>query len=145
MNTPVVRQVRVNCQVHHAFEVFTTQLDLWWPIGHRRFTESTLYLEAQKGGRFFERSKEGKEVLLGEVLHCDPPHRISWTWYPGAIAEPTLVEVSFTPEDSGTLVEVVHSEGQSALGEAWPGRAAIFSRSWDEVLPAYAAEANNRS
>ena len=142
MNPPVVRHVRVNCEVNHAFEVFTTKLDLWWPATHRRFVKSTLYLEAQKGGRFFEQSEEGKEVLLGEVLRCEPPHSISWTWYPGAITEPTLVEVSFTPENNGTLVEVVHSEGTSGLGKAWSNRAAIFSRSWNEVLSTYAAEAN---
>lgn len=139
MNTPVIRSVYVHCEVEHAFDVFTTQLDVWWPPGHRRFENSTLSLEAREGGQFVERSNDGNEVLLGNVLRCERPHSIAYTWYPGAVNEPTLVEISFTPEKNGTLVEVVHSEGSSELGDLWSKRAAIFSKSWDEVLPAYAA------
>ncbi|WP_428262543.1 SRPBCC domain-containing protein [Haliangium sp.] len=139
MNEPVRREVRVRCSLEHAFDVFTTRLDLWWPKGHRRFDRSRLILEPEQGGRFFERADSGEEAVLGEVLRCQPPHGITYTWYPGAGVGPTQVEVSFRDEGEHTLVEVVHSEGDSALAEAWPARATLFVRAWSHVLPAFAA------
>jgi uncharacterized protein YndB with AHSA1/START domain len=129
----------VRCPIDHAFRIFTSEVDLWWPPGHRRFKDSRLCLEAAEGGRFFERSPDGKEATLGEIVRCEPPHRISYTWYPGALREPTLVEVDFAEEGEETIVRVVHSEAESALGAAWPSRVALFTRGWELVLAAFAA------
>lgn len=143
MNTPVIRETRVRCSRRHAFTVFTERIDAWWPEGHRRFgSDSTVTLEATAGGRFSEQGPNGEDALLGEVLLCDPPARILYTWYPGAISGPTLVEITFSEDAGETLVRVVHSEGDSELGELWPTRAAKFSSSWDEVLPAFAGLAD---
>lgn len=138
MSGPLHRRVQVRCPVSHAFDVFTARLDLWWPPKHRRFSASHLFLEARVGGRFFERSDNGEEARLGEVIRCEPPHRITYTWYPGAISGPTEVDVRFTDAGEHTVVEVTHSEGQSELGGAWPQRAEVFSRAWAHVLPAFA-------
>lgn len=145
MSEPLVRTVRVACPVEHAFEVFTSRLDMWWPRSHRRFERSRLQLEVWKGGRFFECSDTGDEVELGQVLRCEPPHRITYTWHPGAIMGPTEVDVRFVAEGEHTLVEVVHGEGASALGEAWPERAQRFARAWSEVLPAFVECAGGRA
>ncbi len=75
---------------------------------------------------------------MGEVISCDPPRAIRYSWYPGGIGRPTLVEIRFTDDGSHTLVEVTHSEAESGLGSAWPDRARVFDRNWDIVLPAYA-------
>lgn len=139
MNEPVIREIRVRCSRDHAFAVFTAEINAWWPAGHRRFgSDSTMRLEAAAGGRFSEHAKNGEEALLGEVLLCDPPGRILYSWYPGAISGPTLVDITFSEDAGETVVRVVHSEGESELGEMWPTRAAKFSSSWDEVLPAFA-------
>ena len=134
---PLVREVRVRCSIEHAFDVFTQRIDLWWPPAHRRFEASRLYLEPTVGGRFVERSSTGEEFTLGAVLECDPPHRIAYSWYPGAIQEPTHVAIRFTEEGAETRVSVVHSEGQSALGEHWPQRVELFERGWRHVLAAF--------
>ena len=138
MTEPIRRTAHVSCAVEQAFEIFTAQIDRWWPPGHRRFPESVLVLEARDGGKFFEKSSRGEEALLGEVVQCNPPHSISYTWYPGALTGPTLVEITFSPDEAGTLVQVTHSEGSAQLGDVWPERAAIFTRAWSQVLPAYA-------
>jgi uncharacterized protein YndB with AHSA1/START domain len=138
MSEPLQRTVRVRCPLAHAFDVFTARLDLWWPQKHRRFGASQLFLEARVGGRFFERSDTGEEARLGEVVRCEPPHRITYTWYPGAVSGPTEVDVRFTGEGEHTVVEVLHSEGQSGLGDAWPQRVELFGRAWAHVLPAFA-------
>jgi uncharacterized protein YndB with AHSA1/START domain len=135
------RILRVRCPLDHAFAAFTQEVDLWWPRRHRRYEDSRLVLEAEVGGRFFERAASGEERELGEVIACDPPHRISYTWRPGAITGPTRVDVSFAEDGAETVVRVLHSEGDAALGDAWPERAALFAKGWDLVLPAYAVRA----
>lgn len=137
MSQPVRRTLRVACSIEHAFDTFVHRIDAWWPVGHRRFERSVLTLEPRAGGRFVERADDGDEALRGDVVACEPPHRVSWTWYPGAISEPTLVEVTFRAEGAHTVVDVVHAEGDAAMGEAWPGRAARFATSWDHVLDAW--------
>jgi uncharacterized protein YndB with AHSA1/START domain len=96
-----------------------------------------LVLEAEVGGRFFERASSGEEAELGTVLVCEPPHRISYTWRPGAITEPTRVDIHFQRQGGETVVEVLHSEADSKLGDAWPERVALFTRGWTHVLAAF--------
>lgn len=137
MNEPLKRSVRVRCPVDHAFAVFTDRIDLWWPSSHRMLTDSRLRMEARVGGRFFERTNAGDEKKLGEVVRWEPPHRVTYTWYPGAISAPTEVDVSFTPDGDFTVVDVTHAEGDSRLGEAWNQRVVKFASAWTEVLPAF--------
>ena len=138
MSRNLQRIIHVRCPVSQAFAAFTEQIDLWWPRGHRRFAESRLQLEARVGGRFTERAAAGDEVRLGEVLVCEPPNHICYSWHPGAVDAPTRVDVRFIDEGDRTRVEVTHSEGTADMGDAWPGRAALFQRGWDLVLPSYA-------
>ena len=138
MNRQLYRTVHVRCPIARAFDAFTKQIDLWWPRSHRRFAQSRLWLEARVGGRFYEREPGGDEVRLGEVLVFDPPNRIVYSWYPGATDGPTEVDVRFAEEGNLTRVEVVHREGDSGLGEAWPERVVLFERGWGRVLPAFA-------
>lgn len=120
-----------------AFEAFTDRVDDWWPASHRKFKASTLRFEKRAGGRFFETSSDGEEAVFGEVRCWEPPHRLSYGWWPGAGAGPTEVDVRFFAEGSGTRVEVTHSEGQSGLGIQWTERAELFHRGWDAVLRAF--------
>lgn len=136
MPDPLHHSVFLNCAPEHAFDVFTARIDLWWPRSHRRFETSVLHLEPVKGGRFFERNTDGAENTMGEVLSCDPPHMIRYTWNPGKITEPTLVEVRFRGEGAGTQVEVTHSEGAAAMGDRWEDRAALFNAGWTRILAA---------
>lgn len=137
MSAPLERSLTVRCSVEHAFDTFTARVDLWWPPGHRRLDGSRLAIESRVGGRFFERDDRGEEALLGEVVRWEPPHRLTYTWYPGARVGPTLVDVRFVAEGAATRVEVTHSEGDAALGDEWPTRVARFERAWARVLPAF--------
>ena len=139
MNDPLRRSVRIRCAVEHAFSVFTAKLDLWWPRGHRRFERSRLSLEPRVGGRFLERSDSGEEFVMGEVMVCEPPHRLVYTWYPGAVDRPTEVEIRFTGDGDHTRIDVTHSEADSGLGDRWPDRLTLFTRGWGVALPALAA------
>lgn len=145
MAEPLHRTVRVRCSIAHAFKTFTEHVDMWWPPGHRKFDDSNLHLETFEGGRFFERSASGEEALLGEVLSCDPPFAISYSWYPGKVNAPTHVAVSFETDGGETIVNVLHSEGEGAMGDKWPERVKLFENGWNHVLKAFAAHAEGTS
>jgi uncharacterized protein YndB with AHSA1/START domain len=140
----LIKTVRVRCSLDRAFEVFTTSLDLWWPASHKK-SGATMVLEPKLGGRFFQRLPGGEELELGSVLVWEPPHRFGYSWLPGAIDRPTEVDVRFTVEGDHVRVVVIHSEGDSGLGDAWSKRAEKFDRSWNEVLPAFAAALGGES
>lgn len=134
MSEPIERKVQVRCSLAHAFAVFTDRIDLWWPPGHRKAADSKIELEPKIGGRFVERNPSGDDRVLGHVVVFEPPHRLTYTWVPGAVSEPTSVEVRFSDQGDHTLVEVTHSEGDAAMGAAWPHRVKIFTNAWTEVL-----------
>ena len=136
MSEPVRREVIVECEVERAFEVFVTEVDLWWPPSHRQLTASKLGFEPKPGGLFYEKNAE-RRVELGRVLRWEPPSRLTYTWWPGADDAPTEVDVRFVELGASTRVEVVHAEGESGLDADWPRRAKGFARAWGEVLPAF--------
>lgn len=133
------KRVVVACSVEHAFEVFTRQVDAWWPRGHRRFGDSELRLEGGAGGRLVEVSQSGEEHVLGGVVDWDPPHLLRFSWRLGAPPQaPTLATVRFAAEGDGTLVAVEHVEGPHAHPD-WTASAVRFDRGWTHVLAALAA------
>ncbi|MCA9606701.1 MAG: SRPBCC domain-containing protein [Myxococcales bacterium] len=134
MKRSLRREIRVRCSQRHAFEVFSTKIDLWWPPSHRRYERSELRLEPSVGGRFYERAESGEEHALGEVLAWEPPDRLAYTWWPGAVDGPTRVEVRFAADGEHTRVEVIHREADTT---AWDERVAMFERSWTTVLGAF--------
>ena len=81
MNSPVVAKIEVRCAQAHAFDVFTTKVDMWWPSRHRKFETSVLQFEGRVGGRFIERSPAGDEnefgrILVEEIQHMVPIRRL---------------------------------------------------------------------
>ncbi len=142
MNPPVTRQIRVRCSAAHAFKVFTSRMDQWWPPRHRPFAGqgARVAVEPRVGGRFYATNAAGEVWEYGRVLRWEPPDCLSYAWFLGTSAElPTEVTVTFSPQGDETLVEVVHRESQS-LGGAWPEKAVIYRRSWQAVMDAFAAQ-----
>lgn len=136
---PVRQEVRVRCRPDHAFAVFTSRVDAWWPPSHRRFPASTLSLGAGVGGPLVETSTTGEVHRLGEVVRWEPPELVCFSWRLGAPpSAPTLAFVRFQAEGEHTRVRVEHVEGAHALPD-WAHTATIFHRSWGHVLAAFAA------
>ena len=116
--TSVNRSVTVQASPERAFEVFTAGFNTWWPIeshhiGERMAVE--VAIEPRAGGRWFERDAEGAECDWGFVTEWDPPHRLVLAWHltPEYKFDPdpdraSEIEVRFTPQDGGTLVELEH-------------------------------------
>jgi hypothetical protein len=128
---------------HEAFQLFTGRISEWWPTGHRLTKDSSSHLFLERTGRFWERSRDGREIELGRVLEWDAPNRLALDFYLGTnAAQPTAVEVSFAAENEGTRVTVRHS-ARPESEDLWNQRAPVFERSWDAVLASLSQQSSN--
>jgi uncharacterized protein YndB with AHSA1/START domain len=109
-----------------AFRIFTEEIDQWWRrgvkyrIAGRR--PGVIAIEAGVGGRMFEYfdTPAGQAVVeTGRVVAWEPPARLAFEWRTSNFApdEKTLVEVTFEPQQSGTLVTVTHSGWSRIRGD----------------------------
>lgn len=109
---PLVYTVSLACSQHHAFEVWTSKIDRWWPKNHSLSgdTNPTIAIEGRIGGRIVERDRNGIEFEWGRVTVWEPPNKLAYTWYAGSTPDkPTDVELTFTEDEGKTTVQLVSS------------------------------------
>ncbi len=140
MIEPIRLAFDVECQVEHAFEVWTGRISRWWPADHTVTGEAdlTVVLEGRPGGRIFERTMAGAEHDWGEVTIWEPPTRLGYLWHLRQDpAVPSEVEIRFVPEGQArTRVEIEH-RGWERLGadaQTWRDR---NLGGWSTLLPHY--------
>ncbi len=139
MTTPLRISFDVTCPVEHAFAVWTSRIDAWWPPDHTVTGQpAVVVLEAGVGGRIYERGADGAEHDWGEVTDWQPPHRLSYLWHLARDpTDATVVEINFVPVGPGaTHVEIEH-RGWERLGDTaplWRDRNQI---GWNSLLPHY--------
>ena len=147
--TSVNRSVTVQASPERAFEVFTAGFSSWWPIESHHIGETMaveVVIEPRAGGRWFERDADGAECDWGFVTGWDPPHRLVLAWHltPEYEFDPdpehaSEIEVRFTAQDGGTLVELEHrgfekhAETGARIRETVSGPGG-----WTELLEMYA-------
>jgi Activator of Hsp90 ATPase homolog 1-like protein len=132
----IKKSVTVDASLETAFETFTTGMASWWPTGsHRLFDDGTIVFEARVGGRVYERNAAGEEGEWADVLAWEPPHRFVLLWRVNPNRGPTEVEVTFTPEGTGTRVDLEHRGWDDPEGRA------NYSTGWDPVLERFVAAA----
>jgi uncharacterized protein YndB with AHSA1/START domain len=137
---PVRKSVVVAAPVERAFAVFTERIGEWWPLkthSVRAELAETAVLEPRLGGAIYETWREGRETW-GEIVVWEPPDRLVFTWSP--VAEPTEVEVRFTPQGDSTLVELEH-RGWEARGAKAATIRDSYDEGWETVLGLYAGAA----
>ena len=112
---PVRRSIFVNAPQARAFEVFTSGIGRWWPkthaIGDAELDKPVI--EPREGGRWYQLGVDGSECDIGKVLTWEPPARLllawqldpDWNFVSDLVTE---VEVLFTREGDGTLVQLEH-------------------------------------
>lgn len=102
-----------------AWQAFVDRFADWWPHAYT-FSQDALAhigIEAELGGRCFERDRDGRELAWGTVTAAEPPHRLVFRWQitadrriepdPEAASE---VQVTFkAADDGGTRVVLEHS------------------------------------
>lgn len=146
----VVREsIAVEAPVAEAFRVFTEDCHAWWPRSYRLgcAERTDVVLEPREGGRWYERTADGKECDWGIVLLWQPPSRLALSWQIGLgfvpEADPkraSRVDVSFTESAANsTTVTVLHSKLERH-GDGWTDMAEAVSgeRGWGGILGSYA-------
>jgi uncharacterized protein YndB with AHSA1/START domain len=143
---PVRKSIFVDAPPERAFEVFASGIGRWWPKTHKtgQADLERPVIEPRAGGRWYELGVDGSECEVGKVDVWDPPARLVLIWQltaefkfdPNLVTE---VEVQFTPEGSGTRVDLEHrnlerlGETAEALRQAidapggWSGLLALFA------------------
>lgn len=146
---PIRKSVYVAVSPARAFEVFTAGASRWWLKSHSISTTKSpikdVVIEPRAGGRWFERGEDGSECPWGQVLAWEPPSRLllGWQINAGFKYDPALmteVEVRFTPEGSGTLVELEHRHLER-MGDRAPAMAEAFDGGWAKLLASFAQHA----
>lgn len=127
-STTVEKSIVLNVPRAHAFAVFTTHFNRWWPRTHHigKADMAEAVLEPKEGGRWYERGVDGSECDWGRVLAFTPPARVVLSWhlngdyvYDPDAAKASRVEVTFQDEGEGrTRVTLVHS-GLDRHGPGW--------------------------
>jgi uncharacterized protein YndB with AHSA1/START domain len=142
MKAPLKMSFDVACSADHAFRVWTSEIDTWWPPDHTVSGQVDLkiVLESGVGGRIYERTSEGVEHDWGEVTVWNPPRQLVYLWYLRQDrADATEVEIHFVAQSAtATRIEIEH-RGWERLGAASEERRAQNRGGWQSLLPHFRA------
>ncbi len=137
---PLLKVTTVGLAPAQAFELFTSGIHRWWPLGsHSVFQDRAVSVafEPRVGGRLYETRDDGKEAAWGRVVAWEAPSRLVFTWHPGRDASTEQeVEVRFIEADGGTRVQLEHRDWHKLGGDAIEMRSA-YESGWDPVLERY--------
>jgi uncharacterized protein YndB with AHSA1/START domain len=108
-------------QIYRIF-IRATDEEVWQGITDpefivRYFHGSRVTNELRPGGQWLSRSSDGQQVWNdGEVLECDPPHRLVHTWRsmydPVSALEPaSQLTWEIEPQDGGTCLLTLTHDG----------------------------------
>jgi uncharacterized protein YndB with AHSA1/START domain len=148
-------KVTVDVPVDHAFKVFTSLFNAWWPrefhIGQVDIAEAII--EPQEGGRWYERGVDGSECDWGRVLVWEPPHRLVITWqingqwqFDPDPARASEVEVLFNADGpEQTTVELTHQHLDRLDSGQAVAEAIRQEGSWSDLLKLFAKVADTGS
>ena len=135
---PLVVEFEVAADVEHAFDLWVSRAERWWPPGHTISGDpAAIVFEPRAGGRIYEHALDGSEFEWGEVLEWEPPTYLRYLWhliFPRA--EATTVELTFTPFAGGTRVRLVQT-GWDALGDDGASRREKTIDGWAAVTGSY--------
>ncbi len=143
MTEPLQLSFDVACSVEHAFAVWTSAINTWWPRDHTltNSPDVAVVLERRVGGRIYERAADGTEHDWGEVTVWDPPRRLAYLWHLGQQREAaTDVDIRFHPGEAAggkvTRIEIEHT-GWERLGTREDALRQQNRIGWDSLLPRF--------
>ena len=78
----IEKTVWLACTPEAAFKLFTHRVSEWWPETHRPGEDPGSELYLVETGRFFERTRDGREFELGRVVGWVSPDAwcLTSTW-----------------------------------------------------------------
>jgi uncharacterized protein YndB with AHSA1/START domain len=134
---PVVKTIELPVSSADAFEHYVRGLPQWFPL--TKFFAGTAppkdcCVEARLGGRLFERTKDGREIVWGRVTVWEPPHRFAYTWQVGTTEDKAqLIELTFVETAGGSRM-ILHHSGWEKLGEHAARAREGYEGGWEFVL-----------
>jgi uncharacterized protein YndB with AHSA1/START domain len=151
---PVRKTINVKTSVEDAFEVFTKEIDTWWPRTHHigKAPMKKCIIEGRAGGRCYSEHTDASECDWGRILVWEPPRRFVMAWqisstfaYEPDVAKHSEVEVRFTPEpDGSTRVDLEHRYLERAGEGAATMRTAVDGpNGWGSLLELFKAKAQH--
>ena len=143
MNDPIKKTLTVPLSAREAFDLFTADIDTWWPKASHsvKGEKSKLTFPKHKGDPIIETGEDGEVTVWGRLIAYDPGKYLAFTWYPGrSESEATVVEVTFTQTEAGTRCDLTHG-GFDILGPTADAVSSSYLRGWDLVLGCYASVA----
>lgn len=136
MIEPIRMSVDVPLPIERAFELFAERMAAWWPLNDFSMFQAqsaNVVLETRAGGRIVETSTDGRTAVWGEVLVCDPPRRLVFTWHPNT-AEQSEVEMTFESlRPNETRVTLEHRQWE-AFGEKAEEMRDMYVNGWPFVF-----------
>ena len=134
----IVSEIQIVAPPQRVFRALTDAAELQRWFGSSECPLKFWQMDARVGGRYSYETEKGSIVVngvdqfkcCGEILECDPPRLLVYTWIGNWHDDPrsrTVVRWELTPKGNGTHVRVTHS-GLSNLPVArkdytggWPG------------------------
>ena len=155
LEVPVRKSIVVNASVYDAFDVFTAEIDSWWPRTHHigKSPMVRAIVEARAGGRCYTEQSDGSECDWGRVLAWEPPTRLVLAWqithqwgYEADVAKSSEVEVRFIPLGDATRVELEHRHFERHGDGGAAMRASVDSpNGWTTIMTLYANRVKDRA
>jgi uncharacterized protein YndB with AHSA1/START domain len=153
---PVRKSITVKASPERAFEVFTAELDSWWPREHHigKSPMKKCIVEGKVGGRCYTEQMDGTDCDWGSVLVWEPPRRFVMAWqitlaweFEPDLAKSSEVEVRFTALGDGrTRVDLEHRHlGRHGAGFEGMRTAVDSPNGWGGTLERFAARAEGRA
>lgn len=151
--TPIRRSVSVRTTPERAFRRFTEEMGTWWPVEtHSRAATGLededvkvdrIEFQPREGGAILEHLSDGRVLPWAEVLVWEPPHRFVMAWKPHPRpVSATEVEVTFTAQGKGTLVELEH-RGWEHLADDVEAAREGYADGWIATLERFARAADD--
>jgi uncharacterized protein YndB with AHSA1/START domain len=150
---PVRKSFEVELPPPETFQLFTSDMALWWPATHHLGPSPMIeiVIEPRVGGGWFEVDQDGTTCQWGSILAWEPPDKLVLAWglqsdwkFSPDLSKSSEVEVRFVPMgDSATLVEFEHRY----LERHYEGEkiAVGVNSGWDVILEGFKVLAAKKS
>lgn len=105
-------------QTVYTIYIASTPEKVWQALTTAEFSRQyfsgfAVEIELEIGGAFVLRTPDGEEHISGEVLACDPPHKLSVTWnvnWPGMVEALGQTVVTYEIVQMGDAVRLTMTE-----------------------------------
>ena len=145
---PVVKTRLVPLTPQAAFELFTRDLDAWWPLASHSVSGdvgASVAFGSAAGGSVDETAPDGSTHRWAEILGMQAPDRVVLAWHPGADAAPaSQLSVRFEAHGDGCRVRITQS-GWERFGTSGARHRRDYHQGWEAVLDCYVEAAAARS